>query len=366
MHLLTHQWSKEHPWLKDPPNGALRQRINDFDKALKAGKKGGKGTGFPKFRSRHIERHQTLRFPHNRTKKKPRGNITPTQRGVRLPKMPSRIRWTKHRPLEGRLKSVTVKRENNRWFAVCLCELEDVLFTPPTSEAEVIGIDMGLKPTIARCSDGTKFDTQNVLSERRKETCPCSAGAQPQKERKCKPTESKTKSEYGPLPYQVPAKKLCPPDDHVDSQACSFYWGRVLEHCRYDERPPSGQKRCRPGDGAIPGTAAVQGRGARGREVFPADHFFASSQQCSTPGCDGKKKMPRGVQTYRCEKCGIVMDRNLNAAINLRMVTVEELRRRGHCRTHPPESGEYACGDTAVGEAGNCLLVGASRPPRPD
>ena len=105
---------------------------------------------------------------------------------------------------------------------------------------------------------------------------------------------------------------------------------------------------------------------ARGREVFPADHFFASSQQCSTPGCDGKKKMPRGVQTYRCEKCGIVMDRNLNAAINLRMVTVEELRRRGHCRTHPPESGEYACGDTAVGEAGNCLLVGASRPPRPD
>lgn len=150
----------------------MEQRINDFDKALKkalkAVKKGGKGAGFPQYRSKHLEHHQTLRLPHNWTKKAKRGEITPTQCSVQILKMPCPIRWTKHRPLEGRLKFVTIKRENNRWFAVCLCELEDIPYIPPTSEAEVTGIDMGLNPTIARYSDGTKFDTQKFFRREEK------------------------------------------------------------------------------------------------------------------------------------------------------------------------------------------------------
>ena len=46
------------------------------------------------------------------------------------------------------------------------------------------------------------------------------------------------------------------------------------------------------------------------------DRFYASSKICSV--CGHKQDMPLSKRMYRCPKCGMVMDRDLNAAINLR------------------------------------------------
>jgi putative transposase len=53
-----------------------------------------------------------------------------------------------------------------------------------------------------------------------------------------------------------------------------------------------------------------------GVEVILADRFFPSSKTCS--GCGHvKDTMDLSVRTYNCEPCGLVIDRDLNAAINL-------------------------------------------------
>lgn len=53
-----------------------------------------------------------------------------------------------------------------------------------------------------------------------------------------------------------------------------------------------------------------------GIEFLKADRFFPSSKLCSNCGCK-KDKLKLSERTYHCEHCGNIMDRDLNAAINL-------------------------------------------------
>jgi putative transposase len=52
------------------------------------------------------------------------------------------IRVKLHRPVEGNIKTVTLKREGGKWFAIFSCELPDVPAT--SSNLPSIGIDVGL------------------------------------------------------------------------------------------------------------------------------------------------------------------------------------------------------------------------------
>jgi putative transposase len=53
-----------------------------------------------------------------------------------------------------------------------------------------------------------------------------------------------------------------------------------------------------------------------GGQALIVSRFFPSTKTCS--GCGHvKKRMPLKYRTYCCMKCGLVMDRDLNAAINL-------------------------------------------------
>lgn len=54
-----------------------------------------------------------------------------------------------------------------------------------------------------------------------------------------------------------------------------------------------------------------------GSEVVVADRFFASSKTCSGCGCK-KASLKLSERSYRCESCGLQIDRDVNAAINLR------------------------------------------------
>jgi transposase len=53
-----------------------------------------------------------------------------------------------------------------------------------------------------------------------------------------------------------------------------------------------------------------------GKELVVANRFFPSSKLCS--GCGHKKEtLKLSERTYTCENCGLIIDRDLNAAINL-------------------------------------------------
>jgi putative transposase len=53
-----------------------------------------------------------------------------------------------------------------------------------------------------------------------------------------------------------------------------------------------------------------------GLTVVDADRWYPSSKTCS--GCGHvKAELGLGERTYQCDSCGISVDRDLNAAINL-------------------------------------------------
>ena len=54
-----------------------------------------------------------------------------------------------------------------------------------------------------------------------------------------------------------------------------------------------------------------------GIEVFKADRFFPSSKTCSSCG-QVKKDLTLNDRVFECDSCGFKLDRDLNAAINLK------------------------------------------------
>lgn len=59
----------------------------------------------------------------------------------------------------------------------------------------------------------------------------------------------------------------------------------------------------------------------RGGKVVVADHWFASSKTCSE--CSHKVyELPLSVREWMCPSCGVVHDRDVNAAINLKKMAV--------------------------------------------
>lgn len=55
-----------------------------------------------------------------------------------------------------------------------------------------------------------------------------------------------------------------------------------------------------------------------GTEVIKADRFFASSQICSNCGFKNTEMKNPSIRVFSCPDCGMVLDRDLNAAINLK------------------------------------------------
>jgi putative transposase len=124
----------------------LEDVITRVDKAFKAffrRCRDGQSPGYPRFRS--VRRYDSLTF-------RQIGNAV-TVNTLRLSKI-GKVRITLHRPIKGTIKTLTVKREDGKWFAVFACEVgtEPLPFNP-----NMIGVDVGLTH-FATLSDGTQID----------------------------------------------------------------------------------------------------------------------------------------------------------------------------------------------------------------
>ncbi|RKU14552.1 transposase [Candidatus Poribacteria bacterium] len=60
---------------------------------------------------------------------------------------------------------------------------------------------------------------------------------------------------------------------------------------------------------------------ARGISITEAAQFFASSKTCSRCG-HKKDDLTLSERTYHCSQCDVSIDRDVNAAINLRTLAV--------------------------------------------
>jgi putative transposase len=76
----------------------------------------------------------------------------------------------------------------------------------------------------------------------------------------------------------------------------------------------------------------------RGGQVMVADRFFASSRTCSACGCV-LDALPLSVREWACPECGVIHDRDVNAAKNLERLAL----------TTASSAGSHACGEEGSG-----------------
>ena len=88
------------------------------------------------------------------------------------------------------------------------------------------------------------------------------------------------------------------------------------------------------------------------RTIVEIDPFFPSSQLCSTPGCDFRRaELSLRERHWRCPQCGVVHDRDVNAAINIEREAVRLL-------AATPRSGERNVrGEDACGSGASALVA---------
>jgi putative transposase len=118
----------------------LEKSFANFFRRVKAGEK----PGYPRFKGRDF--FNSIEYPSHGDGIRLKGNRLRVQHvGV--------IRVKLHRGVEGKIKTLSLKREAGKWFLVVSCDLGDVAVEPSVNPA--VGIDVGLKSFLSK-SDGSK------------------------------------------------------------------------------------------------------------------------------------------------------------------------------------------------------------------
>jgi putative transposase len=112
----------------------LDKAFQAFFKRVKAGRT----PGYPRFKG--VGHFDTLTFPKDGDGC--RWDSTPHDRQTRVRLQGvGHVRVHQHRPVKGRVKTISVKREGNRWYVNLACDNVPAEELPPTGA--IIGIDMG-------------------------------------------------------------------------------------------------------------------------------------------------------------------------------------------------------------------------------
>jgi len=143
--LLT-QWKQDNPSLDNAYSQCLQNVTMRVDLAFRAffrRVKAGETPGYPRFRS--FDRYDSFTFPQS--------GFSVVDDRLKLSKIGS-IKIKKHREIEGGIKTLTIRRTNDKWYASFSCEVE---LKPLPTVDKVVGVDVGLA-SFATLSTGKKID----------------------------------------------------------------------------------------------------------------------------------------------------------------------------------------------------------------
>lgn len=222
------------------------------------------------------------------------------------------IGWVStYEPLpEIKTKRVTISRVADCWYISVAYK-----FTPqPTQKSRVyLGVDVGVK-VLATCSDGTVFENPRAYKKRlqklarlQRELCRRKIGSANRNKTKLK--LAKIHSDIANIRSDAIHKLtswLC--KNHAvigleDLNVCGMMKnhklaGAVADSSFYEIRRQ----------------AEYKAQWYDSKLVF-ADRFYPSSKTCSS--CGHIQEMPLKERVFHCEACGILIDRDLNASLNL-------------------------------------------------
>jgi len=152
------EWKAERETLKSVYAQVLQNVCVRVDLAFKAffrRVKAGESPGYPRFKGKG--RYDSFTYPQSGFKLD--GNK------LRLSKI-GFVKVNLHRPIDGKVKTCTIRRINDKWFICFSCGYVPTYTLPPSDRT--VGIDLGLK-SFATLSDGKKIDNPRFLRSEEKE-----------------------------------------------------------------------------------------------------------------------------------------------------------------------------------------------------
>lgn len=218
----------------------------------------------------------------------------------------------------GKMKSCNVSTDGLKWYVSILVEREDVSFV--RKDNSFIGIDLGLI-NLATTSDGELIENPKFLNKcETKLKKELKILARRQGFRK----GEKKSNRYTKQLLKV--RKLhakvgnCRKDniEKITTEICKHYKNICIEDLKIKNMQKNHRLAKSLSDASLAMFRTYLERKANkyGNIIYVIDTYYPSSKTCSNCGYV-KTKLDLGERTYVCEKCGNVIDRDYNAALNL-------------------------------------------------
>ena len=304
-------YKKDFPWLKEVDSLALANVQLHLEAAFARFFEPGKNR-YPRFKSKHRSRKSYTTNVVN-------GNITLEDGRLRLPKAGTvRIRQHRRIPEGYVLKSVTVSMEpSGKYYASLLYEYparENQTPGADREDAKALGIDFAMRG-MAVFSDGSRAEypgyyrlAQERLARDQRRLSKCKKGSRNYEKQKRRVAlrhekiRNQRKDYLHKLSRDLADRYDAIAVEDIDMQAMS----RSLSFGKSVMDDSFGAFR----------TMLAYKLEEQGKSFVKVGRFFPSSKMCSRCG-NVKKELRLDERVYRCS-CGLCMDRDLNAAVNIR------------------------------------------------
>ena len=350
---------EDNPWMYEVGATTLQNTVGHLDKAFQRFFR--HQGGFPKFKSKY-DSEQSFEVPES-------VKIDFRHRKIQIPK------FIKTRKLDNRLKFVLTRRVKTGKYgratvtrnAAGQYHISFIVHTAETipefnktlTIGNSLGIDFGLKHFL-NLSTGEKIDSpeyfKNALEKLRKEQRKLSRkqkGSRNREKQRLKVARihQKIKDQREDFLHQLSARLVkesqfdafCVEDLNLGGMRRR--WGRKVSDLSYGRFKTMLGYKCE----------------KAGKKLLEIGRFEPSSQICSS--CGARRKLGLDERTYTCPHCGHTMDRDTNAAINIRNFALRDVIKNSE--STDGTSGTNACGvggsgrrgrtfsgETADGEAG--------------
>lgn len=318
---LSALWTEEKPgWATETARVSQQRAIFDVGAAFQNMWRG--NAGYPKF---HKKGHRDSFYVDN-SKAYVRGNR------VHLPRIGS-VRMAEELRFTGDNMSYTVSQYAGQWHVSIQVDVEEPT-SPATSPPDtVVGVDVGLA-SIATTSDGTVIKVPESLDRLEVKL----KGRQRALARSQKNSRNHQKLLIKKQRVQNRINNIRKDAVHKFTAAVAKSHGTVVTES-LDIRgmmKSAEAKSLRRTLSSSMMSEVIRQISYKAAKHVKVDRFFPSSKRCS--GCGSvKERLALSERTYVCEECGLVIDRDLNASINLMQaglvkpeVPVESLASRGH------------------------------------
>ena len=235
-------------------------------------------------------------------------------------------------PKNANIKSGTISKKADRYFLSLIMEVEDAIKETNTS-TKGLGIDLGIKDT-AICSNGMVFKNINktkkvkkIKKKLKREQRKMSRSIEYSKSKKIKLKDLKNFSKKKLKIQRLFYRLNCIRDDYNNKMVDEITRTK-LKYITIEDLKVSNMMKNKHLSKAIQEqnfysirTKLINKCKERNIELRLVDTFYPSSKTCSSCG-NVKKDLKLTDRIYKCCNCGLEIDRDYNASINLEKAQV--------------------------------------------